>query len=54
MNAYWFVSFWVMLLAWIAGIVVSDGFLDTIGALFIPPYAWYLFIERLMEMYGII
>jgi hypothetical protein len=43
----------VLSASWIAGIVLADGWLKLVAAL-LPPYAWYLFIERLMKVYGLL
>ena len=39
---------------WVSGVVLAKGFWLTALALFIPFYAWYLVIERAMQMYGVI
>lgn len=39
---------------WVAGWVMAQGFWLTALAIFFPPYGWYLIIERLMRMAGII
>jgi hypothetical protein len=39
---------------WIAGIVIAKGFWSTFFAIFVPIWAWYLVIERLLITYGII
>ena len=31
---------------WLAGIVLAEGFWSTAAAICMPPYAWYLFVER--------
>lgn len=36
---------------YITGIVIAKGFWLTTFAVFIPPYSWYLFIERLVEKF---
>lgn len=38
--------------SWIAGIVLAQGYLKAL-AFFLPPYAWYLLVERIMKIYGI-
>jgi hypothetical protein len=43
----------IMSTAWIAGMVIAQGWLKIIAIVF-PPYAWYLLIEKLMKFYGII
>ena len=40
----------VIALGWLAGIVLAKGVMSTIAAIFIPPYAWYLVVERAMAM----
>lgn len=42
----------VMVIAWIAGIVIAKGFFATCGAILIPPYAWFLVAERLINAMG--
>jgi hypothetical protein len=39
---------------WIAGIVIANGFWSTFFAIFIPLWAWYLVIERVLVTNGII
>ena len=40
--------------AYIAGIVIAQGFTSTFFAVIIPFWAWYLCVERLLQMYGVI
>jgi len=40
--------------AWIAGIVIAKGVWSTLCAIFIPFWAWYLFIEKIMQATGLI
>lgn len=44
----------VMLLGvtWIAGAVLAKGFWSTAAAVCLPPYAWYLVVERWMQLAG--
>lgn len=35
---------------WLAGIVLAKGFWSTAAAVCIPPYAWYLVVERGMAV----
>ena len=37
---------------WLAGIVLAKGFWSTSAAVCVPPYAWYLVVERGMTMAG--
>jgi hypothetical protein len=37
---------------WLAGIVLAKGFWSTTAAVCIPPYAWYLVVERIMIVSG--
>ena len=43
----------VALVVWVAGIVIANGFWSTFFAIFIPLWAWYLVIERVLVTYGI-
>ena len=36
---------------YINGIVIAKGFWLTTFAVFIPPYSWYLVMERVIERY---
>ena len=38
--------------SWLAGIVLAKGFWSTVAAVCVPPYAWYLVVERTMIMSG--
>lgn len=39
----------ILIVAWVAGVVLAKGFWSTFFAFFIPFWAWYLVIERLMQ-----
>lgn len=39
-------------IVYIAGIVIANGFWSTLFALFIPPWGWYLVLEKLMHVWG--
>jgi hypothetical protein len=39
---------------WIAGVVVAKGFWSTLFAIFIPFWAFYLIVERLIIAAGIL
>lgn len=39
-------------LPWLAGIVLAHGFVSTVAAVCVPPYAWYLVVERMMIING--
>lgn len=41
-----------LLLVWIAGIVLAHGFWSTLFAVFMPLWALYLVVERLMMALG--
>jgi hypothetical protein len=43
----------LMSVSWLAGIVVAQGWLK-LFAILLPPYAWYLIVERLMKVYEIV
>jgi hypothetical protein len=38
----------VLIAAWVSGLVLANGFWSTLLALFIPMWAWYLVAERLI------
>lgn len=42
----------IMLIGWIAGLVLAKGFWSLIFAVIIPPYAWYLVVEKIMIING--
>lgn len=42
-----------LLFTWLAGIVLANGFWQTI-ATFFPFYAWYLVVEKVMQHSGLI
>ena len=39
-------------ISWLAGIVLAQGIWKTLFAIGVPPYAWYLVIEKGMLMIG--
>ena len=41
----------VLLVAWIAGIVIAKGFWSTFFAVIFPLWGYYLVVERLVERY---
>lgn len=43
----------VLLFAWIAGFVIAKGFWSTAACLF-PLWAYYLVVERLLQMWGVV
>ena len=45
-------SGWVVIMFWLAGTVLAKGFWNTTAAIFFPPYAWYLIVEKCMVMIG--
>lgn len=44
----------VGVIVWIAGIVIAKGFWSTFFAIFVPLWAWYLVIEKLMVTHGLL
>jgi len=48
------VSYWFGAVVWIAGVVLSHGFWGTVAAVCVPFYAWYLVMERLMRLAGLL
>lgn len=41
----------VLIAAWVAGLVLANGFWSTLFALVMPLWAWYLVAERLLEKF---
>lgn len=37
----------VVIFTWLTGIVIAKGVWSTIFAITIPPYAWYLLVEKI-------
>lgn len=44
----------IVVVTWLAGIVLTKGFWMTVAAICIPPYAWYLLVERAMQVMGVV
>ena len=42
-----------LFICWYCGIVVAQGWWKVLATV-LPPYAWYIFIEKMMKFYGII
>ncbi|MCY1290578.1 hypothetical protein D9M68_19160 [compost metagenome] len=38
---------------WLAGIVLAKGFWSCLFAITMPPYAMYLLVERVMQLFGV-
>ena len=38
----------ILIILWIAGIVIANGFWSTFFAVIIPVYSWYLLIEAVL------
>lgn len=45
-------SGFALLLWWLAGIVLASGFWSTVFAIWIPPWALYLVVERVIRSLG--
>lgn len=44
----------IFAISWIAGVVIVKGFWLTVLAICIPFYAWYVVVEKIMQMNGLI
>ncbi len=44
----------IAVILWLAGVVIANGFWSTAVALFIPLWAWYLVVERVVTTYGLL
>jgi hypothetical protein len=42
------------MIVWTAGLVVAKGIMQTTLCVFLPPYAFYLIIERILLINGLI
>ena len=42
----------LLLIGWVMGIVLANGFWSTLFSVFIAPYAWYLVVEKIMILNG--
>jgi len=42
----------VLLVIWLAGVVIAKGFISVTAAMVVPPYAWYLVVEKIMIVQG--
>ena len=40
----------VLLVWWLSGIAIANGFWSTTLAIFVPPYGLYLTVERLVKL----
>jgi len=45
-------SGFMAIMFWLAGLVLANGFWSTTAAMFFPPYAWYLIVEKGMVIIG--
>ena len=48
------VSVGIGFLLWFTGIIVSKGFWAVTGAIFLPPYGFYLGLEHFLIHFGIV
>lgn len=44
----------VVIVTWLIGTAIAQGFWQTIFAVLLPPYAWYLLVERAMKVWGLL
>ena len=44
----------VVILTWLMGTAIAQGFWQTTFAVLLPPYAWYLLVERAMKVWGLL
>jgi hypothetical protein len=42
----------ILIFMWVAGTVLSKGVLSTFFCIVFPPWAWYIFIEKVLIMQG--
>lgn len=41
-----------IVVTWLIGVVISKGFWSCLFAMCVPPYAWYLVVEKIMLVNG--
>lgn len=41
-----------IVIAWVFGIALSKGFWMTLGSVFLPPMAWIIFAQWILERVG--
>lgn len=41
----------IFVIPWLMGLVIAQGFWQTLYALF-PPYAWYIVVEHALKLQG--
>ena len=44
----------LLTLIWVAGIVIAKGFWSTFFSIFFPPWSWYLVVERVLTVGGLL
>jgi hypothetical protein len=42
------------IILWVTGIVLAKGFWSTLAAIILAPYSFYLVIERVISVYGLL
>ena len=52
-SIFEFILLFSAVIPWICGVVLANGYLKIFASLF-PPYAWYLFVEKIMAISGFI
>ena len=45
--AIYTLSYGLVIISWFVGIVLAKGFWSTLIATILPPWGWYLFVEKL-------
>lgn len=41
-----------LIVIWLVGIVLANGFTSTFFAILLPPWGWYLVVERILKLGG--
>lgn len=49
-----YLVYFAFVVGWISGVVIAKGFWSTLFAVFVPFWAYYLVIERLLHFWGIV
>ena len=45
-----FITACIIIIPWLMGIVLAQGFWNVLFTIIFPPYAWYLVVEKAMKL----
>lgn len=55
-NSNWasLLTLLVVVIPWLMGVVLAQGFVKVLVSVLFAPYAWYLVVERVMQLTGMV